>query len=449
MTNVPQLRMVSLLALMGLLLLLACTPSSGGGEAQFHCPMHPTVVSDKASDCPICGMRLVPIPREKASPVAETYICPMHPEVTTQGPSDCPICGMHLVPKKVEGSVGQPSSVPGLATISPTEEQRKQMALATSPVEVRPLAREVRTSARIVPDETRQHRVTTKVEGWVEKLFVNATGQEVRRGQPLLTLYSPELLATQEEYLSALAASKRLSGSTLPGVAQGGDDLLRAARRRLELWDLSEKQIQALEASGKAQRVVTLYSPASGFVSEKMVLEGQKIMPGEPLLTVSDLSTVWAEADVYEADLGLVRVGMDATLSLRAYPGKGFPGKIAFLSPFLDPMARTLKARLEVPNPDRTLKPEMYGEMSLSLEKESALTVPTSAVMRTGQKSVVFVQADSGALTPTAVTLGARSGDYYEVLSGLSEGERVVTSANFLVDSESSLKAALQAVAGH
>lgn len=446
MTRHPigHLALATALAL-GVLLCIACAPDAERAS-RFHCPMHPTVVSSQPGDCPICGMRLTPLAEGAAQPpLATTYLCPMHPEVTSDGPADCPICGMHLVPKTVESASG-PGTVPGLATVRATETQQRHLNLATATVQLRPISRDVRTSARITPDETRLYHVTTKVDGWVEHLYVNATGQAVRRGQPLLTLYSPELLATQEEYLSALASSRDLARSPVPGVAQGGQDLLRAARRRLELWDISEAQIAAIESSGKVQRVVTLYAPASGYVSEKTVVMGHRIMPGEVLLTISDLSTVWAEADIYESDLRYIEVGMSVSLTLPAWPGKVFPGKISFLNPFLDPATRTLKARLEVPNPEGLLKPEMFGEMTLSYDLGERLTLPTSAVLRTGHRNVVFVQTGETELSPAEVTLGVRSGEVYEVLSGLKAGDRVVTSANFLVDSESSLKAALEAV---
>ena len=459
------LLMVLAMLVLGAILLLTGCSGTGGPKAQYHCPMHPAVVSDKPGDCPICGMRLVPFEKagEKAgqqAPAAPSatpadsaratvkktmYRSTMNPGEVSDKPGKDSM-GMDMVPFEAEAPAS--GGVPGLAPISLTDAHQKMMNVSTSTVEMRRIVRNVLTSARITPDETTLYQVTTKIEGWVEKLFVNATGQAVHRGQPLMTIYSPELLATQEEYLAALSASRRLSASSVPGVAQGGLDLLQAARRRLELWDIRDAQIKELESTGKARRAMTLYAPASGFVSEKDVVNGRKIMPGEVLLTISDLSTVWAEADIYESDLRFIKVGMPVTLTLPYWPGKAFPGKISFLNPFLDPQSRTLKARLEIPNPELLLKPEMYGDMTLSYDLGEKLAVPDTAVMRTGKKNIVFVQTGETELKPVEVMLGERSGDYDEVLSGLKAGDRVVTSANFLVDSESSLKAALQAVAG-
>jgi Cu(I)/Ag(I) efflux system membrane fusion protein len=299
-----------------------------------------------------------------------------------------------------------------------------------------------------VPDETRLFSVTTKIEGYVDKLFVNVTGQAVKRGQPLLTVYSPELVSSQQEYLTALTIAKNLSQSTESSIAEGGKKLIDSARRRLKLWDISDTQINRLEETGEAEKYLTLYAPDSGYVIEKKVLPGQKIMPGEPLLIVADLTVVWAEADIYESDLPYIKVGMPVTLTLSYWPGKSFEGKVSFLYPYLDPQTRTLKARLVIKNPELLLKGDMYGDAHLSYDLGQKLAVPESAVMRTGTRSYVFVAGEGDEIKPVEVTIGARSEGIFEVLSGLKQGDRVVTSANFLVDSESSLKAALQAVTG-
>ncbi|MBI5527288.1 MAG: efflux RND transporter periplasmic adaptor subunit [Deltaproteobacteria bacterium] len=420
----------------------------------YICPMHPQITSDKPGQCPICGMNLVPRAQEGGGPKAEVgapaaakktmYRSTMNPGEVSDKPGKDSM-GMEMVP--FETGAEPVGTFRGRASVTITPEHRKHMNLATSTVEIRELRRDIRAPARIVPDETKLYRVTTKFEGYVEKLFVNVTGQAVKKGEPLLSIFSPELVASQQELLSALASAAQLSKSPYAAVSQGGKDLVEASRRRLKLWDISDAQIEKIEKTGVVEKALTLYATAGGFVSEKAVLAGQKVMPGDSLLVIADLSTVWAEADVYESDLPYIKVGMPVSLSFSYWPGKTFEGKVSFINPFLDPESRTIKARLTIPNPGVKLKPGMYGDASLSYEIGERAAVPESAVMRTGTRDFVFV--DSGEkLSPVEVKVGARSGDYFEVVSGVKPGDKVVTSANFLVDSESALKAALQAVTG-
>jgi Cu(I)/Ag(I) efflux system membrane fusion protein len=408
-------------------------------EAKYHCAMHPSIVSDKPGNCPICSMRLVPInesDHEDTHPAKVTtkktmYRSTMNSSEVSDKPGKDSM-GMDMVPFEVE----EPSekTPAGLAAASITTEARRRMGLTTGVVEKRFLAREVRTSARIMADETRLYRVTVKVEGWVDKLFTATTGQFVKQGDPLLTVYSPDLLTLQNEYLTALR-----SGST---------NLVASARRRLSLWDITDDQIDRLNRTGAAEKILTLYAPTSGWIIERMVLPGQKIMAGEPLLVIADLSRVWADADIYQSDLPYVKMGMPVELSLPYWPDKKFTGKVTFVSPTLDVESRTLKARLEIPNPELLLKPEMFATATLSYELGDSLAIPEAAVMRTAQHTYAFRDAGDGRLVPTPIVIGERSDGYYQLVSGLSEGDKVVTSANFLVDSESSMKAAMNAMAG-
>jgi RND family efflux transporter MFP subunit len=447
---------IVLLTLVALLLIpvIACGKKQTEKTPQsqlYHCPMHPSFIADKPGDCAICGMKLVPMekkteaPQAKSAPQKRTlYRSTMNPGEISDKPGKDSM-GMDMVPFESETPAAGATGLPGLASVAISPENRKRMNLKLATAEIKSLSRRLRTSARIVPDESRLYRVTTKIDGYVEKLFVNATGQAVRRGQPLLSIYSPDLVASQQEFLSALAMAKQMGQSPDPLAAESGRGLVDAARRRLKLWDISDAQIERLEKSGRVDKTVMLAAPASGYVSDKMVMAGQKIMAGEMLMVVADLSVVWAEADLYAADADFVKIGMNADLTLPFLPEQSFKGRISFLNPFLDGMSRTLKARLEVANPDLLLKPEMYGEISLAFDLGLRLVIPDAAVMRSGERSYVFVDDGAGTLTPVLVQTGIQNGDDLEIISGLKSGDRVVAAANFLVDSESSLKAALQA----
>ena len=411
--------------------------------------MHPTVVSDKPGDCPICGMRLVPI--EKKEPAVARYTCPMHPSVISENPEDpCPICGMDLVPVKEDAaadtSMSGASDVPGQAAITVTPESRQTMGLKLGVVQRHVLARDIHTSARIEADETRLHHVTVKVDGWVNELHASITGQEVKEHQPLLSIYSPDLVSAQQEYVTALQTLRRLSTSTDADARKGGVDLVAAAQRRLELWDVSTEQIQRLERTGEAEKYVTIHAPMSGIIIQRNISVGHAIRQGEVLMTIADLTHVWGDADVYQSDLPYITVGMPLELSLPYWPDKRFRGKVIFVSPTLDPETRTLQARLDIPNPDLLLRPGMYGDASLQYALGEKLAIPAEAVMFSGKHTYAFRDGGNGRLIPTQIRVGARAGDWYEVLEGLNENDHIVVSANFLVDSESSLKAAMEAM---
>ena len=338
------------------------------------------------------------------------------------------------------------SMATGEVNVSP--ERQQLVGIRTAVAEVRPLVKKIRTVGIVTYDETRMAQVFSKVDGWVEKLFVNYTGKLVEKGQPLFTYYSPDLVTTQEEYLLALDAKRTLGTSPIKEISTGADSLLESAHRRLALWDISEDQIGELQKSGKPKRSLTLYSPISGFVIKKDVLQGMRVMPDKELYTIADLSTVWVNADIYEYELANVHVGQKATINLSYFPGRTFNGKVAWISPVLDEKTRTAKIRLEFPNRDFILKPEMYANAEIEIDAGRKLAVPDEAVLDSGLRKVVFLDKGNGRFAPAEVKLGAKYDNLYEVLDGLSPGEKILASASVLLDSESRLKEAMGAMAG-
>jgi Cu(I)/Ag(I) efflux system membrane fusion protein len=389
---------------------------------------------------------------DHAAPSAEAktrYTCPMHPTIVSDHPGDCPICGMALV--KV-GSVhddeasGGASPVEGLATVTIDPQRQQLIGLRTEEVALGPVGASWRTVGKVAVDETNVHHVNIKVGGFVDTVYVDYVGKPVKRGERLFSIYSPDLLSVQQEYLLALRTRKALSGG---GIASGaGDDLVESARERLRLWDIPQREIERLEATGKPTKNLTMYSPMTGVVTKKDIVMGHRLNEGDMPYEITDLSRVWVLADAYETDLSRIRLGMTATLSLQAFPDRTFKGKVIFIDPILDPKTRTAKVRIEFPNPRGELKPEMFGEVTLQTEKRDGLRIPADAVIDSGAKKVVFVAIGEGKLQPREVQVGPVTGDAVEVLSGLVAGEKVVTRANFLVDSESRLRASLAAMGG-
>lgn len=422
--------------------------------------------------------------REKAAAKqAKTlYHCPMHPNYISDKPGECPICGMTLVPIEKEEEKESLSLPAGAVEISP--ERQQLLGVTFGQAERRELHQVISAYGRLTYDETRLASVTTKFSGWVEKLYVDYTGKLVKRGEPLFSIYSPDLIAAQEEYLLALRAQKTFEpkeggfaskaqgdnrektvdrrenkqailgadlmnkpGSAEPSPSLG--NLVEAAKRRLLLWDINEAQIDRLEKEGKPFRSLTIFSPVTGFITEKNVVEGKFIMAGENLFSLADLSRVWLLADIYELDLPLVEVGKEVEVEITSFPGQSLPGKISYIFPYLENESRTVKVRVEFPNTGYKLKPEMYGRVKMHLMLGSRLSIPEEAVIDTGERKLVFVVHEGNHFEPREVKLGVKAGEFYEIRSGLEEGERVVTSAQFLIDSESRLKAAVKGFHEH
>jgi membrane fusion protein, copper/silver efflux system len=359
------------------------------------------------------------------------YTCSMHTNVRSDRPGKCPICSMDLVPVTVaEVESGE---------INVDEGRRQAIGVRTGPVVRRPLVIEVRAAGKVTYDESRLAEVSVKYPGWIGELRVDSTGQEVRRGQTLFTLYSPDLYAAQEDLLTALRSQQAARATSAPDRA---DYLVEASRQRLRLWDLSDREIAEIERRGAAQKYLPIPSPASGTVIEKMVVAGAAVEPGMKLYRIAGLDRVWIEADVAESDLGAVRVGQEAVIRLTSLHGREFTGRVAFLYPYLDASTRTGRVRIELANPVGELRPDMYAEVALHADRGERLVVPQSAVLFAGERRLVFLDLGGGRLRPQTVEVGMKSGDDLEVLSGLSEGDVVVTSGTFVVAAESRLKSA-------
>lgn len=367
------------------------------------------------------------------------YRNPMGLPDTSPTPKKDPM-GMDYTPVYEGGEEGEPSAA---NQIQISTEKVQKLGVRSEPVTLRSLDKLVRAAGRIEPDERRIYAISPKFEGYVERLHVNATGQTVGKGQPLFEVYSPELVSAQREYAIAVQGVDSLRGAS--GETQAGmRQLAESSLSRLRNWDISEEQVKALASSGIAKRTLTFRSPATGVVTEKKALQGMRFMPGETLYQVSDLSAVWIIADVFEQDIGLVKQGSKARIKINAYPDKTFEGRIAYVYPTLKVETRTVPVRIELANPGMLLKPGMFAQVELPTSAEGpVLTVPTSAVIDSGARQIVLVQAREGRFEPREVKLGARSDERVEVKEGVREGEPVVVAANFLIDAESNLKAAL------
>jgi membrane fusion protein, copper/silver efflux system len=338
-------------------------------------------------------------------------------------------------------TAGTPDSTAatGRQPVHLTAAQAQAIGITYTVVQRGPLRRTVRTVGQVVPAEPGLAEITPKVDGFVDRLFVDATGVTVRRGQPLLALYSPMLVSAQEELLTALRLAQAVDSSE-PDAWRNAQDLVSAARRRLSYWDISDEQIARLERTGEVTKTLTLTAPFDGVVLEKMVVAGQGVMPGMKLYRLANLRTVWIEGEVFEQDLDLIRVGAPAQVELTAYPGRPFSGRVSFVWPTVDAQSRTGRVRVSLTNTGGLIRPGMYATLQFDAALgRDLVSVPAEAVVMTGERNLVFVVAPDGMLQPRPVTIGARAGDRLVIRSGLEPGERVVASANFLIDAESRL----------
>jgi RND family efflux transporter MFP subunit len=453
-----------------------CSKSDSTGEQsgkqKYHCPMHPTYVSDRPGDCPICNMKLVPIKSEGSAPkpmdgktdnkIAQVkpgeFYCPMGAEHVQNGPGECPLCGMNLVEKKdtvheehtdSEGSTSTP--VPGRISVALSPEKRQLIGLTFGKVEKRDLSRVVRSSALVEHDETRYAKIAPRFAGWVRQLHVNYTGSAVEKGQPLFSVYSPELFSAETEYLVAWRAMEAARDAN-PVQKESAIALLESSRLRLSLFQIGDEEVRELEKRGKASAELLFRAPFSGHVIVKNAVEGAAFEAGMSLYEIADLSRVWIRAYVYEFEMPLVQVGQEAVIKFPYLNNQSITGKVDFIYPHIEPRTRRGQIRVELENPEHLLRPDMWANVEISTDTGERLSVPNSAVINTGQRYVAFVERDDQHLEPREVKVGMKTDDFYEVLSGLKEGEKVVSRALFLVDSESQLKAAIAgmgAAGGH
>jgi RND family efflux transporter MFP subunit len=429
---------------------------------KYHCPMHPQFISDKPGICPICSMNFVPTTEEtthlqsearppveaKTEPKALYYVDSMNPQYRSNKPGKAPD-GMDLVPVySAEPSPPSGATVSGYVPVKISLDRQQAMGIIVDEAKLMSLEDTIHTVGRVTVDETRIHHIHTKFDGFIEHLFVDFVGEFVKKGDPLFSIYSPELLATQKEFLLALRAKEELvkSGSD---NSFAGIDLVEAARQRLSLWDIDPGEIAQLERTRQTIRAVTIYSPSTGFVSAKMATHGTRVGPADAIYDLVDLSSIWVLADLYEADFPFVAIGQSAEMTLPYQPGRTWRGRVTYINPTLDEKTRTGKARLEFSNLGNLLKPEMYVDITLKRKLGRTLAVPESAVMTTGERTIVFVAKGNDLFEPREVTTGAKIRNYYEVKKGVKAGERVVTGANFLLDSESKLRAALSGAESH
>lgn len=411
------------------------------GEIDYWtCAMHPSVRLKEPGQCPICGMETTPV-WKKDNSQTETVTQTKEEELdTTTNGED--MASMQGHDHSAMGVAPKPSSnqeAKSTFTVSP--ERQQLIGMKTEPVMIRTLDKNIRTVGMVEIDETKVEHIHTRIKGWIENVFVDYKWQYVKKGDPLFSIYSPELVSSQEEFLLALRSKDILAKSEFPEISQGANSLMEASRRRLQLWDISESQIKELERTGKVKDSVVIYSPISGNVIERNAFDNMFVDPNTTVYTIADHSRVWIQVDIYENEISMIKLGQKAKMTMASFPGEVFEGDVTFINPHINTETRTVKVRLEFPNPNLKLLPEMYADVTLDIPMGQKLTIPASSVLRTGKKNIVFVDKGNGNIEIRRVKLGPKAGGYYEVLRGLTKGEEVVSRANFLIDSESKVQA--------
>ena len=436
-----------------------------GADSRLHtCSMHPQVIQEGPGSCPICKMDLTPLQPVSAAPAASAdhaahaahgdgdenlYTCSMHPQVIQEGPGSCPICKMDLTPLRRDPDPPPADAPPGVAV---SQGFLQSFGVRTAEVERGSLPIDIRTVGFLAHNEESVFSVNTKFGGWIEQAYVNNVGEQVSAGDLLFEIYSPEMVTTQQEYLSAMEYVERLRArEAYADAVERAESLLEAARERLRYWDMTPAQIDALASTRQVSRTISFVSPASGFIVEKMgdSLEGTRISPGMTVLKVADHSVLWAEVEFYEHDVRHLREGQRVAVTVDAFPGRRWDGAILFFRPAMNPDTRTLTAFVEVDNTDLRLRPRMFANIDVQVPGVAgALIVPADAVLHSGARAVAIVAEGGGRFTPREVRLGVAAGGRQQVVDGLDVGETIVTSSQFLIDSESNLRAAIDQLLG-
>jgi membrane fusion protein, copper/silver efflux system len=410
----------------------ACSKRDGAGGRDsdidyWTCTMHPSVHAKDPGKCPICSMDLVPVMKERTTPARSSKNAPQHDHAAM------------LAGKPTDSSV---TSSPSHEFVVPVDRQQ-QIGVSFAAVEMKPLSHSIRAVGRVVPETQRVWRVVSRTAAYVQELGVNAPGELVKKNQVLMKLYSPELLTTQRELIDLL----RSRDGTVKNMHSARGDfqrLIESAERRLRLWNVTDEQIAKIEQTRQAEESLPILSKVDGVVQNLPVTQGASVAMGTPLVEVADLSVVWVWGEFYQDELPMLQIGQEVTVSSSSYPGEKFRGQITLIDPFIDNAKRTGRVRLDIQNPELKLKPDMYVDLVLDMDMGRSLVVPVSAIIPTGKRSIAFVDKGDGKLEPRVVELGGKFGDVYAVKSGLKEGERVVASANFLIDAESKIQGAVK-----